>query len=389
MLPIIRFFVLYLLATGVGFSLTMMFARREGFAVWQLVAFMYCLNLTPVLLLPRIRQLPTRPSFAVAIAAVGVALVCLLRIPHGVLWYWAIGPCIGITMVTFWVVYLTRHVTAGPERANAFNSSVITAIQFGSAVFSPVIAGLLGTRWGIPGVIGGSAVLLVLCLSQLFAVEPADVPVRLRESVRALPTYARVLLYLQGMIEATQFGLLAICTTAYLTEPLPFGRFIGIVAFVGSATNLVISRWSDRAGNRSRMIYIGLGLMAVGAAGLAVVRDIRLWTLFAGCTSSGFTITLPYFMAVTLDASPTIAGALASREWICNLGRGSTFIAAMLLLWLTGDVQNTYFFVLAPIAGYAGVLFVSGRRGLLVPVGETARYTAAMTAETEAETARP
>ena len=186
------------------------------------------------------------------------------------------------------------------------------------------------------------------------------------------------------MYEALQFLYLPMATTRFLTEPMQFGMFFGAVAFVGSATNLVVSRWSDRAGNRSRMIYVGCGMMVVGAVGLATADGVVQWSISAPLLQTGFTLTLPYFMAVTLDAIPDADDAFVVREWGCNVGRLVSTVVVLGILKTTGNLQHAYFYALLPLIAYPALLYRAQRQGLIAAVLPK-EVTAATTADVQAE----
>ncbi len=385
MLPIVRFYLLYLLGAQVGFSLLMLFARQAGFSIGQLALYSLFIYIVPVAVIPRLRRLPTRRSFALTLVLIAVAMGCMSQMHRGVGWYWAMGPIVGASMVTFWIVYMVRHVTAGPDRANAYNSSVIVFTLFGVACVSPFVAGQLGQRFGPRGVVIAALVLLGLAATQIPAIKPRTIRVRLRATWPTVPMYVRVLLVLQGMYEVLQFLFLPLCTTFYLTEPAHFGAFFSVVAFIGSSLNLLISRWSDRVGNRSRMIYLGCALMALGALGLATARDVIQWSLSAPLLQTGFTLTLPYFMAVVLDAIPDTDDAFVVREWGCNVGRLASAVVVLGILRWTGNLQDVYYWALVPLGGYAAVLWIANRRGHTVAPIPHPELTAATTADAQAE----
>jgi len=356
MLPIVRFAVLYLIATSVAFNLVMVFARQAGYELWQMCVYSMLAYAVPVMTIPFIRRLDTQSSFTIALATSAAGLVCLSFMQQHLAWYWIMAPCLGSKMVSFWVVYLTRQVTAGPARANAYNSSLIVAIQFGTTCITPLIAGQLGDHWGTSGVMLGGLAFGVVALTQVRPILPGTITLRLRSVWPQIPVHARLLLVFQGMIEATQYTMLPICTTTYLTSPMRFGLFFSVVALVGSTANLIIGRWSDRVGNRSRMIYIGCTIMVLGALGLSSAHDLLQWSLFAGAFQIGFTMALPYFLAVTLDASPTAEDAFVVREWSSNGGRIVTMLVGILLLSFTGEIQHVYLWVLVPLVLYMLVL---------------------------------
>ena len=383
MLPIVRFYFLYLLAAQVGFSMFMLYARQAGYSLTQLTAYGAFLYIAPITLIPLLRQLPTRRSFLISLVAIAMGMGCMSQLHRGVAWYWLTGPTVGVTMATFWVVYMIRHVTAGPERANAYNSSVIVFVLFAAGCISPLIGGAVGRVYGATGNAIASVLLLCVAATQIRSIKPRTISFRFASAWRATPRYARALLVLQGMYEALQFLYLPICTTFYLTEPMRFGVFFSAVAFVGSCANLFISRWSDRVGNRSRMIYFGCGLMIAGAATLATARGLVQWSIGAPLLHTGFTLTLPYFIAVILDAVPNTDDALVVREWGCNLGRMATVIVALLIVRATGNLQYAFFWGLVPLVGYAAVLYLAERRGLVTPVAP--HIPAATTADAQAE----
>ena len=385
MLPIIRFYVLYLLGAQVGFSLLMVFARNAGYTDMQLAVYGVFLYIVPVTGIPLLRRLPTRRSFALTLVLFAIAIGFMLQFHRGVGWYWLLAPVVGTSMISFWIVYLIRHVTAGPERANAYNSSVIVFTIFGVGCVAPLIAGLLASRFGSTGVVCGGLFLFGAAATQIRSIKPRTIHLRLRAAWPTVPRYAQVLLILQGMYEALQFLYLPMCTTLFLTEPMRFGMFFSVVAAISSSANILISRWSDRVGNRSRMIYIGCSLTALGAVGLATADGVMQWSLAAPLLQTGFTLMFPYFIAVTLDAVPDTDDAFVVREWGCNVGRLiSVFVVLGLLRW-TGNLQHAYFWALVPLAAYPAVLYVAGRRGLVVAPTPHPELTAATAADAQAE----
>lgn len=365
LLPIIRYYALYLIADGVGMSLLMLFASQAGYSPAQMALYTLLYFSTPVWLIPLARRLPTRRSFLATTVLSLVGYAGMTQLPRHVGWYYAIAPLFAARMLTFWIVYMTRHMTAGQERRNAYNSSVIVAIMFGAGCVTPVIAGSVAQIAGALGVIAASVALHLVALSQVPRIKPRAIDVRLRAAWPTVPRYARTLIVLQGMYETFQFMFLPICTTTYLTEPLAFGAFFSVLVFFGSGVNLLISRWSDQVGNRSRMIYVGWCSVAVGLIGLATARTVGQWSLFTPFMLAGFAVALPYMFAILLDAVPTADDAFAVREWTVNVGRVISAAAGLLVARLTGDLQHVFWLGLGPIAVYLVVLRRAERAGRL------------------------
>lgn len=313
----LNFMALYLV--GLGYRIDeIILAAMLGFSL-------------PVALIALMRSARAKISFSTAFAAKITAYVIAM--------FWLTPSTMkliymsnALVLVFFWIPYNLEFFSFATEKNRAYSGSVAIAIY---PLVGLAIPALAGYTWHLHGytanMLVSVSILAVSIIYMLFnrAIKFRRFDYNIRESLRSLKRY-RTLFFLQGVWEASAFIGVPLLTLLFVRTELRLGVFLSYLGALSVVSTVLLSRLSDRRGERTAFIYPALVATGAATISLCFAGTLMWWIILVGTFNFLNILSLPFLIAVALDAKVTGINMWAGRELLLNLGR--TAGGAVLLL---------------------------------------------------------
>ena len=336
----LNFMALYLV--GLGYRLDeIILAAMLGFSF-------------PVVLIALMRRARAKISFSLAFAAkITAYMIALVWLNPSTMKFIYIANA--LVLVFFWIPYNLEFFSFTTEKNRAYSGSIAIAIY---PLVGLAIPALAGYTWHSHGYTANMLVSVsILAVSIIYMLSNKAIKFRrfdydIRESLRSLKRY-RLLFFLQGVWEAAGFIGVPLLTLLFVRTELRLGIFLSYLGALSVVSTILLSRLSDRRGSRTAFIYPALIATGVATVCLSLAGTLLWWVILAGIFNFLNIISLPFLIAVALDAKVTGINMWAGRELLLNLGR-SAGGAVLLLAYRYSDNPRIAFVLLgSALFGYA------------------------------------
>jgi len=283
-----------------------------------------------LLILPFLKGFRTRP-FIIAGAVVSFVSALLLLVypdPNAAYIYRLL---LGTTHVFFWMPFNTAYYEFRHQ-----NNAMLGALYYSFApllsLFLPGISGSIASTigYGVLFILAmlGYAAALVMALR---TVADREYRFDLPESIRAIRGL-RAIMFLEGFsVMAVTSITLPVMLLLFADTPMEFGLFMSLVTVFSLAASFLVSRISDRMQDRHIFLLpsaLGFTLATVLASG---ARDIVVFFIAFGAINFFARLFSPISLALAVDRAESLAGTMAAREFLLNIGRLSSVLIGYLI----------------------------------------------------------
>lgn len=347
-----------LLAVADAFALNFMalYLLGRGFGLDEIMLGVLLAFSVPVLLIAMMRRARAKISFSIAFAAkITAYLIALFWLtPHTLKFIYIANA---LVLVFFWIPYNLEFFSFATERTRAYSGSIAIAVYPLVGLAVPAFAGYTWHSRGFKvNMIVSVAILTTSLVYMLFnkAIRFRRFDYRVGDALRSLKRY-RTLFFLQGLWESASFIGVPLLTLLFVRTEVKLGLFFSYLGALSVISTVLLSRLSDRRGSRTAFIYPVL--IAAGAATicLSIARTFTWWAVLVGIFNFLNIVSLPFLIAVALDAEVSGINMWAGRELLLNLGR-TTGGVLLLLLYRQGNPRLAFIALGIALLAYALVL---------------------------------
>ncbi len=303
-----------------AFSFVPLFLKENGYSYFFLILLSVLYTGVGVLVIPFFQRFYLKKYLIIGFI-IYMMMAGVLFFYHGFYSYYSYILLEGFIFVFFWIPLNYLFFKTSHSETNATDSSLYMTIGAFLGIFIPPIGAVVIKYAGYHSLFGS---VLFLCLIPLFVIwrkVPEDyVQFHFSECVRSFKGLKSITLC-EGSLHFFGGVIIPIYTLLFLKAELSYGFFLSYLGIIGAIAGFIISRSSDKSGNRQKYLFPLFFLMVMSILLLPFVHSLFWWMIAVGLYFVLATISDPLRLAVSLDAKKSDIGFWSVREFFLNLGR--------------------------------------------------------------------
>jgi hypothetical protein len=348
-----------LLAVADAFALNFMalFLLGRGYRLEEIMLGVVLGFSVPVLLIAVMRRARAKISFSIAFAAkITAYLIALFWLtPHTLKFIYIANA---LVLVFFWIPYNLEFFSFATAKTRAYSGSIAIAVYPLVGLAVPALAGYTWHSRGFTvNILVSVGILTASLLYMLFnkAIRFRRFDYRIGDALRQLRRY-RTLFFLQGVWEAASFVGVPLLTLLFVRTGVALGLFLSYLGALSVVSTVLLSRLSDRRGSRTGFVYPALLAAGTATVCLSLAGNFTAWAVLVGIFNFLNILSLPFLIAVALDAEVTGINMWAGRELLLNLGRSAGGVILLFLYRYSGNPRIAFIALGCALFAYSLVL---------------------------------
>ncbi len=249
-----------------------------------------------------------------------------------------VGIFFSFIMTDYWAVYNTLVEDNTKKENRAFINSLVMGIVPVVNMFTPIVAGYIADQHGFFWMLATGFVLMSIPVALSRGMSSKRMLMNLwRANHNNRHIYE--VMFLEGFSNAAGWAIPMFVTLKFVTTNMEFGTFFSYLALLGVISSLILSKRSDKKGQRRKyitpvMIMNGIGLIIAGFA-----DSFLMWTIGLSIYNIFLRIEWPVTWAMVTESTRSIGDAMIAREFWLNVGRATMIAITTLAVVSNLDIQ--------------------------------------------------
>jgi hypothetical protein len=370
-----RLLVIYLLwnaASVVGGSFIYLYFKNAGAGTAELAGSFLFWAAAPILAIyafNRRKALGMKALLMLGVAAQAVAYLSMAVFPPSTALLCAFSFLVGLSCFLFWAPFniLYFEMARGNE---ASLSSLYFSVNPLFGILLPVTVGVIAQSQGFAPVFILALALYALLLPVAFVLMGARrFSYSLQPSVSALAGF-RSLILIEGIYGGGIASAVAVISASYFAKPAELGIFISGTTLVSLAASFIISRLSDRSGDRKHYITVSGSALGIATTVAGLASTAIGWASAISIRNFVSALFYPFTTAIITERKGNLEGTMVAREWLLNCGRLAGIMVVVSAATVLSDIALSLPMLGLVILFYP--LIISAKRGIMAD-GRAAR----------------